>query len=406
MEHVNAFGDYSQFAFVKANVMVGFPAQALPQSFDAIVLHYSLFGAFPFQLGPEWQAFIRASRAPRIAFFQDEHVHCVQRMAAILDLGITSIYSLLDPEWAAQVYPPRTGVSDLKFTLTGYVADSLIEQAKRFARPWTDRTIDVGFRGRQLSRIMGRQSQEKTEIARDFARLADGRGLKLDLETTEGRRFYGDDWHRFVGDCRFMLGVEAGVSVFDLDGKVSAAVAAAKASHPELPLEDLYELALEPFEGLIPYRTVSPRVFEAIAFHTALVLYEGAYNGVVEPYKHYIPLRKDHSNTEEVFALMADAKGVQGMIERAYSDVIASGRYCYRTAMESFDSHMLALGLKPATTRVVSSAVQEKLDRRARRRRWWLISMHNLRRSFQQDFPGRAALVAAGRRIGVIPPLQ
>jgi hypothetical protein len=398
-EHVDAFGAYSGFPVVPINVRLGMPPALPPLEFDAIVLHYSLFGSYPFQLGPEWQAYLKASRVRRIAFFQDEHQHCVQRVAAIKDLGITTIYSLLDPEWASQVYTPRTGISDIHFTLTGFVGDALLAQAHKFAKPWAERTIDVGYRGRHLSLMYGKGGQEKTDIARDFARLAAGRGLRLDLETEEGRRFYGDDWHKFVGDCRFMLGVEAGVSVFDLDGKVSAAVAAARAAQPQATLEELYATAVAPFEGQVPYRTVSPRIFEAIAFRTALVLYEGHYNGVVRPYEHYIPLKKDHSNAEEVFALMADTVGVQAMLQRAHADVIASGRYHYRAVMADFDRHLQGLGLQKPVDRRALRRAQGQLRRWAWRRRMWLLS----RQLDQVDFPGRRALVAAVRRIRVLP---
>jgi hypothetical protein len=398
-EHADAYEAYSRFPVVSLNVRLGMPPTLPSLDFEAIVLHYSLFGSYPFQLSAEWVAYLQASRARRIAFFQDEHQHCVQRVAAIKELGITTIYSLLDPEWASQVYTPRTGVSDIHFTLTGFVGDALLAQAHRYAKPWAARSVDVGYRGRQLSLMYGKGGQEKTEIARDFARLAAGRGMTLDLETDEGSRFYGDDWHRFVGDCRFMLGVEAGVSVFDLDGQVSAAVAAARAANPQASLAELYETVVAPFEGQVPYRTVSPRIFEAIAFRTALVLYEGHYNGVVQPYEHYIPLKKDHSNAAEVFALMADAAGVQAMVERAHADVIASGRYHYRTVMAAFDRHLQGLGLQPPVDRRPVRRMQGRLRRWAWRRRMWLMS----RQLDQVDFPGRRTLVAAVRRIRVLP---
>lgn len=39
---------------------------------------------------------------------------------------------------------------------------------------------------------------------------------------------------------------------------------------------------------------------------TAQVLLEGYYNGIFEPWKHYIPIKKDCSNLDQVFAASAD----------------------------------------------------------------------------------------------------
>ena len=51
---------------------------------------------------------------------------------------------------------------------------------------------------------------------------------------------------------------------------------------------------------------ISPRVFEAIALRTALVLFEGEYSGIIAPGVHYIPLKKNLSNLDDVLSLLGD----------------------------------------------------------------------------------------------------
>ena len=65
--------------------------------------------------------------------------------------------------------------------------------------------------------------------------------------------------------------------------------------------------ALGGWDWKIPYRTISPRNFEAAAFRVCQILYEGHYSGVMEPMRHYIPLRKDFSNFDEVVERFRDA---------------------------------------------------------------------------------------------------
>ena len=65
-----------------------------------------------------------------------------------------------------------------------------------------------------------------------------------------------------------------------------------------MALEDL--TSLPRWEDNVYYRTISPRHFEAAAFRICQVLFEGRYSGVLEPMVHYIPLKKDFSNIDEV----------------------------------------------------------------------------------------------------------
>ena len=64
--------------------------------------------------------------------------------------------------------------------------------------------------------------------------------------------------------------------------------------------EEAYELLLYQYEDNIPYRTISPRHFEASALRLCQILLEGKYSGVMRPMVHYIPLKKDFSNFDEV----------------------------------------------------------------------------------------------------------
>jgi hypothetical protein len=299
------------------------------------------------------------------------------------------------------VYGSRTRATTIGFTLTGFVSDDLIRKSKQFAKPRSERRIDVGYRGRVLSRLYGRGGREKIEIAHRFQEAARGTGLNVDVGTAESDRIYGDDWYRFVGDCRFTLGAEAGVSIFDLDGEVSTAIAAARQVSPDTPLEEIYERVLPPFEDRITYRTISPRIFEALAFRTGLILYEGAYQGVIRPWDHYLPLKKDFSNIDEIIECMRDTALVDRMLDRGYEEVIESDCWHYRTAVLRVDEVLMSKGLRPEATAHDAEAARHALASDEWRRR---IAYHLRHEVHQIAFPGRRFLVAGARKLGVIPP--
>ena len=74
---------------------------------------------------------------------------------------------------------------------------------------------------------------EKHEIGVRFGELARDSGLRLDLAAGEADRLYGDAWYRFMANCRCMLGVESGVSAFDLEDEVLDEFTASPAGWPE-----------------------------------------------------------------------------------------------------------------------------------------------------------------------------
>ena len=86
----------------------------------------------------------------------------------------------------------------------------------------------------------------------------------------------------------------------DSDGSLERLGKDYLARHPLANQADIDRDLLGPYEGNIVIATASPRVFEAAALRTALILFRGRYSGVVEPSQHYLPLEKDFSNVGDV----------------------------------------------------------------------------------------------------------
>lgn len=368
LEHALSFERFSRFPVWSLNTSEGFPGVLRDYRFKVVLLHYSLFGSGEYQLNEAFLDYLRASDTSlRVGFFQDEYYYTGQRFAFIDDHRLDWVYTLLQPADAARIYGERTHGPRLFSTIPGFVGDDMLRQASRFARPHSERTVDIGYRARTLPYYMGRGAQEKSEIGQRFAELSDGLGLRVDIATDEEDRLYGDDWYRFLGSCRAVLGVEAGVSIFDLDEEARAATEDLLARDPDLSFEDVSARILHRWEDNVFYRTVSPRHFEAAAFDTCQILFEGSYSGLLEAGTHYIPLRKDFANLEEVIRSFRDAEQRSTIVANARRDLIDSGRYSYAAFVRDFDDelereHELVAGAR-------SRDVDEALARGARLRR-------------------------------------
>lgn len=400
MEHVNAFEEHSRFKIWKVNSEFGFPKGLNGLEFDVIVLHYSLFGALPYPLDRSFFEYLRSSKAKKVMFFQDEYRHCRARFQFINEIGADCIFTCLEKEYFGAVYGKYTQVPEIRTCLTGYVSDDLRGKARILFKPRHLRRRDVTYRARKLEFYMGRGGQEKHEIGLRFLDMARGLGLKLDIRVDETSRIYGDAWLEFLADSKAVLGVESGVSIFDLEDKVFDACERLLEREPRIKFEEVYERVLKPWEGNVYLRTISPRHFEAAALFAFQVLYEGRYSGILLPHRHYFPLKKDFSNFDEVIRTLKNDSLCAEITHAAYTDLIESDRYTYRVFIQSsFDSLLEAWGLdrsvKPKMSEVVEASIQRGEFARCAKAR----ARATIRTILYSFFPGGPYLVGAARRL-------
>ena len=185
---------------------------------------------------------------------------------------------------------------------------------------------------------MGLGAQEKTNIGINFLNLAKEKNINLDIKLGEEDRLYGEDWNRFLASCKSMLGVEAGVSIFDIDGSIREETEKYIKKNPKADFTEVHENLLKSNEDNIHYRMLSPRIFEAVAFKTLLILFEGEYSKLLEPGVHYLELKKDFSNLEDVLKRLGDQKEINKITDKAFNDLIQSGKYSYKNFINEFDS--------------------------------------------------------------------
>ena len=336
-EHVEAFEKYICNDVIKINTELGFPKNLVMLNFDVIVLHYSLFGRGSiYELNTSFENYLKKSTAYKVAFFQDEYHYCQKRFSFLNEYNISSVYTLLDPKYYQETYYKYTKVKSVYLTLTGYVDQKHIEIGNKFFKPYKERTIDISYRARELPYYMGKEAQEKVDIAKEFIKRLDKSDMNIDIDYTESSRLYGDDWYKLMANSKAVIGVEAGVSVFDIDGNAFEQYNKLLSENPKATKDEIFSV-LEPWEGKIHYRTISPRVFEAASFKVLQVLFEGDYQGILKPMVHYIPLKKDFSNFEEVLKMMKNDNLVNKIIDNAYNDLILSGKYTYENFIHEFE---------------------------------------------------------------------
>jgi hypothetical protein len=341
-DHINALyadsvHDVTVFTYM-VNHGGNLPEDVALDLFDAVILHYSLFLAVDAYVSEKSRQKLKVFAGVKAIFLQDEYRFVQASVQLIRELGFDVIFTCVPEQSIDQVYPSALLPNVKRVNvLTGYVPASLVNYQPI---PLQRRRFDVSYRGRQYPEWHGRQGLEKWHIAEAFLKEGKQYGLRMNISCRERDRVYGSGWVSLLQNSKAVLGVESGASVFDFTGEVSARVDTVSSllGKRNEHYEELRERYFSGLEDQISLAQISPRIFEAIALRTLCILYEGEYSGILEPNRHYLPLKKDHSNIGEIVQILRDPWRCAEIIADAYAEVALNPVYSYRAFVRSVDA--------------------------------------------------------------------
>ena len=349
--HLTSFARYSNHEVYYLNVArPATPKSLMAIDFDAVIFHYTFVA---WRVDPEdfeehlkRIEFLKDTTCPKALIPHDEHVHADYLCQVVRDYGVTHVFTPAAPSEWRKIYR-ETDFEALQFTrvLTGYIDDESVAKTVARAKQPHARPIDVGYRSWDTYPYFGRHGLLKGQIGTLFAEKAPLAGLTTDISSNPKDAFYGDSWFDFLLKCRYTIGVEGGTSVLDFDGEIATRTKKYMRTHPGASFEEIEAACFPGLDGQFNYFLLGPRHLEAVMTGTCQVLIEGDYGGALEPGKHYIALKRDFSNIDEVLELMKDEEERVRMVERAYADVIESGKWTF----EAFAKDVLGqlLGGRP-----------------------------------------------------------
>jgi hypothetical protein len=348
-DHLYSFRRYGSADYVYVNLAVPGLANAyLGQRFDSVIWHTTFLAWVRWvpleqRRGVMSRALRIARRAKRqVALPQDEFMSSDRVNELLAGFGVDHVFSVApESEWP-KIYAglDRDRVK-LSRVLTGYLDEATVARIEALAEPPEARRIDIGYRVGAPRLYLGRHTLLKTEIADVVRERAEARGLTVDISTRPGDVLLGDDWYRWLGSCRYTIGVEGGASLLDRDGSVRATVERRLKERPETSFEELEAELFPGRDGELSLFAISPRHLEACATRTAQILIEGDYNGILEPDRHYLPLRRDFSNLDELLDVVASDRGrAEELAEAARRDIVASGEWTYERLVRDVEREL------------------------------------------------------------------
>lgn len=261
---------------------------------------------------------------PKVALPQDEYDHAAVLEEWLQELGVTSVYSCFGPEQRSILYPALEQRIRFHETLTGFIDEDAAAALAGRIVPHEQRPFDIVYRATKLPYWFGSHGQLKHRIADVVEGRAGTLGLETDISTRWEDTIFGERWLDFVMSGRAIVGSESGSSVLDRRGEIQRRIRELLLEQPDSTFEDVDAQMPSGWDSYA-FFAISPRHLEAVITKTAQLLIEGSYSGVLEPERHYIPLRRDFSNLDEALERLRDADAIEAMTERAYREVYLEG---------------------------------------------------------------------------------
>lgn len=307
--------------------------------FDAVILHTTFlcmrwapaFYVWKWQL--RWVASLDCLK---LAMPQDEYDHSEVLDEWLYEWGVSVVFSNFDPSYHVGLYPLMHRKASFYKAFTGYIDEQAMSRWEGKQPALKERPVDIVYRASRLPYWFGNHGQMKSQIADRVAERASERGMKCDISTRPEDTIVGDRWEKFLASGRAIIGCESGSSVLDRRGEIKALIQVKLQSNPTLSYEQISQSLPKGWDSY-KFFAIGPRHFEAVVTKTCQVLIEGHYDGVFEADRHYIPLKRDYSNLEEVLDKLEDIQLVSKVVDQAYADICLSDKYSYRAFAAMID---------------------------------------------------------------------
>lgn len=277
---------------------------------DAIVLLHSMYSNQNELRGPLAWLLGRLPQ-PKAFFIGNEYKNMPEKMAFCRSLGLSLLISQCNAPAVLDLYRQALSCAVASVPNTG-VDEAIFAPVV----PLAERPIDIGYRSFEAPWYLG--NREKIEIADFFLGAAPRYGLKVDISLDAKDRFDSAGYAAFLNGCRAQIGTESGGDYFELTDKTRNAVNAYMAEFPDATWPDVRRRFFDGYGHSTPLRIISGRQVEAAACKTVQILMEGDYNAYLKPGIHYIPLRRDYSNADDVVRMLRDDALCAAMTEAAY----------------------------------------------------------------------------------------
>jgi len=288
----------------------------LPE-FEFIIISHSATGD-SMDILLETSSWFHSREAKLAVFIGNEYSLMDQKIRFIQQTGAELICSQLPLETARYLYRECEGsrIIEMPHGLNPKLYHVMDEIKKR---------VDICFVGDVYHPWIG--DRERTEVIDYFLKHGEEKGITCDIRT---RRIGRERWAKLLNASYGIIGAESGTFYLNDRGALMEKARLYFQQHPDTDYETMFNLFFKNIQNPISGKAISSRHFEPIGTKTCQILMEGNYNGILHADKHYIAIKKDFSNMDDVIRRFKDETYRRGMVDQTFDYVMSQHTYSRR----------------------------------------------------------------------------
>jgi len=268
------------------------------------------------------EPYLKRRKGKLLIFVGNEYCLMPEKLDFIKTVEADFVASQLPENAAAWLY------SDCKHSKILAIPHALNSKIYRCYQENHRRKVDVGFIGDEYSYSIG--DVERTRLAEYFLEIhsksIETRDIRMGTKVRLPRKKYVD----FLNSIRCTIGAESGTYYLEKTDATQKAVDAFLSLHPRASFEEVFEQFFKGYTNPINGKAISSRHFEPIGTKTGQALLEGYYNGILKADIHYVCLKRDYSNIQDVIERIKDRGYVQKLVDESYEYAMESHTYAHR----------------------------------------------------------------------------
>ena len=258
-------------------------------------------------------------RAPIVTFIGNEYDLLDEKIRFLIKVGCDYVCTQLPLPAGRYLYGECEGCRVVEMP-------HALNPEHYYPIPDAPRVTDIGFIGDIYWPFIG--DRERTEVVEWFERCGEAHGLRCDIRK---QRLSRSEWHQFLNGCKALIGAESGTYYLNERGRLlDRARHYNLFEHRDASFDDVFDRFFRGQTPGVSGKCISSRHFEPIGTKTCQILLEGEYNGILEADRHYIAIKKDFSNIDQVIERYRDADYRNRMVEETYEYVMAQHTYRHR----------------------------------------------------------------------------
>lgn len=286
-----------------------------PYYYDIIVFGFSSLTHLHGRSKQLISKLIKLSRATVVGFLQNEFRNLSTIVEQYRFLNVKVLVSQFSPDLAKEIYSGRTKAKILSLPHAMSPINDKIEFKHRF------RKIDLCGRLRTYAYYLGNYPRQ-TIIPKFIRKVKKEAKLSVDFSSNEEDRLKYTEWRNFLKTSRAAISCESGNFFLQWSDSLRKKINNLIIKDKRITFAEIFKNILKKSNTHFHGGLISSRHFDAISNGSCNLLVEGKYQGLIEADKHYIELKSDFSNYNEIIEKLSDYKYTEKVAKAALNHTL------------------------------------------------------------------------------------